>query len=202
MRVKCTYCLAMPGGCSSKKRWSQTCQPLSRLFRLPEAPSLIFSTGLTPSLFNTLLQVLSSETPSLPPFWPALPVLTALCWPWSASTACWFRVVYLLGQIWFSGLPEASSGKHQSREYAPSQPREQKWWLSLPLASGPLASVQGLESSTLLATAWPSWGLSPKPYNLFSEGKRGCFQLYWEAGGRWKQEALGRRTRAGSWGKD
>lgn len=72
--------------------------------------------GFTASLFNPLPQVLSSETSSLPLFWPALPLLTALCWPWSASTACWFTVVYLLGQIWFSGLPEASSGKHQSRE--------------------------------------------------------------------------------------
>lgn len=77
--VKCTYCLQVPEGCSSKKQWSQTrrafIQAVPSASALPGSSPQVYS-----SFLNTLLQVSSSETSSLlPPSRPAQPLPTALC---------------------------------------------------------------------------------------------------------------------------
>lgn len=78
MRMKCNTAQGLPA--------DRRAEPLSKLFPLPETPSLLFSSGLTPvsphSAPGALLRPLpwrhpSRECPSLLP--------TALCWPVLAS---------------------------------------------------------------------------------------------------------------------
>lgn len=139
-------------------------KPFSRLFPLPETLSFIFSTGLTPPVFQHLAQG--------PLFWNLFPdsiqarSAPSHCSLLTSSVLTMFLVIifYLFGQTWFSGFPEAFPRKHQSGEVPLSCQRLRSEVSSFHWHLDRLFGVWRLGDPHYCpgATAWPSWSLSPK----------------------------------------